>query len=81
MRQIDLNVKLINKQSFKDIRGVKTEKIEKIESFNIKAKHNENNEKRENYFNNNIIIKRNERYRYLQHIADKLRKKKCFKCL
>ena len=64
LRQIDLNIKLINKQLFKNIQNVKIEeikKIEEIEFFNTRVRRDKNNEKRENYFNN-IIINRNERY-------------------
>ena len=69
-----MNVRFIDKQLFKIIRNVKTKKIEEIEFFNIKTKCDESNKKRKSYFNNNIIIEKNERYRYFQHIADKLKK-------
>ena len=59
-----MNIKLINKQLFKNIQNVKIEeikKIEEIEFFNTRVRRDKYNEKRENYFNN-IIINRNERY-------------------
>ena len=63
-----MNIRFIDKQLFKGTRkgieGIeKIKEIKEIKIFNTRVERDENNEKRKSYFND-IIIDRNERYRY-----------------